>query len=113
MKQRPRIYYSASQKATMWERWREGWTLHEIGKLFDRSHSSIHRIIAETGGIRPPERSRSRLALTLDERIQISLGLAVGQSIRSIAAQIGRAPSTVSREIERNGGHIAYRASHA
>ncbi len=113
MKQRPRIYYSASQKATMWERWKEGWTLHEIGKLFDRSHSSIQGIIAETGGIRPPERSRSRLALTLDERIQISLGLAVGQSTRSIAAQIGRAPSTVSREIERNGGHLAYRASHA
>lgn len=113
MKQRPRIYYSASQKAMMWERWREGWTLHEIGKLFDRSHSSIHRIISETGGIRPPERRRSRLALTLDERVQISLGLAVGQSIRSIAAQIGRAPSTVSREIERNGGRMAYRASYA
>lgn len=98
----------------MWERWREGWTLHEIGKLFGRSHSSIHRIIAETGGIRPPERSRSRLALTLDERVEISLGLAVGQSIRWIASRIGRAPSTVSREIERNGGgRIAYRASHA
>jgi IS30 family transposase len=113
MKQRPRIYYSASQKAMMWKRWKEGWTLHEIGKLFDRSHSSIHRIIAETGGIRPVERSRSPLALTLEEREEISLGLAVGQSIRSIAAQIGRAPSTVSREIGRNGGRNAYRASHA
>ena len=50
MKQRPRIYYSASQKAMMWKRWKEGWTLREIGKLFDRSHSSIHRIIAETSG---------------------------------------------------------------
>lgn len=113
MRQRPRIYYSDSQKALMWERWRAGWTLHEIGKLFDRGHSSIHRIIAESGGIRPPDRSRSRLALTLTEREEISLGLVRGQSIRSIAAQLGRAPSTVSREIERNGGRIGYRASHA
>lgn len=113
MKQRPRIYYSASQKALMWERWKKGWTLHEIGKLFDRGHSSIHRIIAETGGIRPPDRKRSRLALTLVEREEISLGLAIGHSIRSIAAQIGRAPSTVSREIERNGGRIGYRAAEA
>src|SRR5436305_15340082 len=60
MKQRPRIYYSASQKALMWERWREGATLHRIAQLFDRSHSSVHRILAETGGIRPPERGRSR-----------------------------------------------------
>jgi hypothetical protein len=65
MRQRPRIYYSDSQKALMWERWKQGWTLHEIGKLFDRGHSSIHRIIAESGGIRPPDRSRSRRALTL------------------------------------------------
>lgn len=49
MRQRPRIYYSDSQKALMWERWREGRTLHEIGKLFDRGHSLIHRIIAESG----------------------------------------------------------------
>lgn len=56
MKQRPRIYYSDSQKALMWERWKQGWTLQEIGKLFDRAHSSIHRILAETGGIRPVQR---------------------------------------------------------
>ena len=49
MKRRPRIYYSDSQKALMWERWKQGWTLHEIDKLFDRAHSSIHRILAETG----------------------------------------------------------------
>ena len=49
MKQRPRIYYSDSQKALMWERWKQGWTLQEIDKLFDRAHSSIHRILAETG----------------------------------------------------------------
>lgn len=72
MKQRPRIYYSDTQKALMWERWKQGWTLHEIGKLFDRAHSSIHRILAETGGFRPPERSRAAIALTLAEREDIS-----------------------------------------
>ncbi|MCU7370231.1 IS30 family transposase [Paucibacter sp. O1-1] len=111
MRQRPRIYYSDSQKALMWERWMDGWTLHEIGKLFDRGHSSIHRIIAETGGIRPPDRSRSRHALTLAEREEISLGLTLGQSMRSIADRLGRAPSTISREIGRNGGQHGYRAT--
>ena len=111
MKQRPRIYYSEPQKAQMWRRWKEGWTLHQIGQLFDRPHTSIQTILSRTGGIQPPERSRSRLALTLAEREEISRALVVGHSIRSIAQRIGRAPSTVSREIERNGGRVGYRAS--
>ncbi len=111
MRQRPRIYYSDSQKALMWDRWRAGWTLHEIGKLFDRGHSSIHRIIAETGGIRPAHRSRSPRVLTVAEREEISLGLTLGQSIRSIAVRLGRSPSTISREISRNGGQEGYRAT--
>jgi len=111
MRQRPRIYYSDSQKALMWERWRAGWTLHEIGKLFDRGHSSIHRIIAETGGIRPADRSRSQRALSAAEREEISLGLTLGQSMRSIAVRLGRSPSTISREISRNGGQAGYRAT--
>lgn len=72
MKQRSRTYYSDSQKALMWERWKQGWTLHEIDKLFAREHSSIHRILAETGGIRPVQRSRAVTALTLAEREEIS-----------------------------------------
>lgn len=111
MRQRPRIYYSDSQKALMWERWRAGWTLHEIGKVFDRGHSSIHRIIAETGGIRPADRSRSQRALSVAEREEISLGLTLGQSMRSIAVRLGRSPSTISREISRNGGQEGYRAT--
>ena len=71
MKQRPRIYYSDSQKALMWERWKQGPTLHQIAGLFDRTHSSVHRILAETGGIRPAERRRSNRALTLAEREEI------------------------------------------
>ena len=61
MKQRPRIYYSDSQKALMWERWKQGATLHQIAGLFDRMHSSVHRILAETGGIRPAKRRRSKM----------------------------------------------------
>jgi Transposase and inactivated derivatives, IS30 family len=111
MKQRPRIYYSDSQKTSMWERWRRGATLHEIARLFDRGHSSIHRILAETGGIRPHERHRSSRALSLAEREEISRAVVAGQSIRTIAARLKRAPSTVSREIQRNGGRAGYRAS--
>lgn len=113
MKQRPRIYYSDSQKALMWERWKQGWTLHEIGKLFDRAHSSIHQILAETGGIRPVQRSRSSTALTLAEREEISRAMVAGESIRSTATRLGRAPSTISREIMRNGGRCSYRANQA
>ena len=111
MKRRPRIYYSDSQKALMWERWKQGWTLHEIGKLFDRPHTSIHQILAATGGFRPQQRTRSPATLTLAEREEISRAMVAGESIRSTAARLGRAPSTISREIKRNGGCDGYRAS--
>ena len=65
MKQRPRIYYTATQKALMWERWKKGDSLQQIAQLFDRHHSAVQRILAESGGIRPPERTRSKLALGL------------------------------------------------
>ena len=113
MKQRPRIYYTDSQRALMWERWKEGATLHQIARLFDRAHTSVRGVLAETGGIRPPERHRSRLALTLAEREEISRAVVAGQSIRVIGARLGRAASTVSREIKRNGGQGCYRATHA
>lgn len=113
MKQRPRIYYTEGQKALMWERWQKGESLQQIAQLFDRNHSSIQRILAETGGIRPAQRCRSRLALTLAEREEISRAVVAGHSMRSIAASLGRAPSTISREIGRNGGQGSYRASQA
>jgi IS30 family transposase len=111
MKQQPRIYYTDSQKALMWERWKKGDSLQMIAQMFGRNHSSIQQILAETGGIRPAPRCRSRLALSLAEREEISRCVVAGQSIRSIAAHLGRAPSTVSREIQRNGGHGTYRAN--
>jgi IS30 family transposase len=113
MKYRSRIYYSAEQKNLMWDRWQAGDSLHEIARLFDRGHSSVQRILGETGGIRPPPRSRSRLSLTLAEREEISRGMVAGQSLRCIALSLDRAPSTVSREIHRNGGRRHYRASKA
>lgn len=113
MKQRPRIYYTETQKALMWDRWQKGESLQQIAQLFDRNHSSIQRILAENGGIRPAQRCRSRLALTLAEREEISRAVALGHSIRSIASGLGRAPSTVSRELHRNGGQGSYRASQA
>ena len=113
MKQRPRIYYTEADKALMWDRWQKGDTLHAIAKLFDRHHPSIQRILVETGGIRPAARKRAQRALTVAEREEISRGLATGRPLRSIAAALGRAPSTISREVHRNGGGRSYRAGEA
>jgi IS30 family transposase len=111
MKQRTRIYYTETQRALMWERWQAGDTLHAIAKLFDRNHTSVQHIFARTGGIRPPSRCRSTRALVLAEREEISRGVMAGLSVRSIARSLRRSPSTVSREIRRNGGLCSYRAS--
>ena len=106
MKQRTRIYYSEAQKSEMWERWQNGESMHEIARSFDRYHSSIQGIISRTGGIRPRERTRSPLSLTLSERESISRGIASELSIRAIAQQLERSPSTICREINRNAAMI-------
>jgi len=113
MKQRPRIYYTETDKTLMWDRWEEGESLCSIARLFDRHHSAIQGILSRTGGIRPPPRTRSQRALTLAEREEISRGVVGGLSLRSIAATLGRAPSTVCREINRNDGRRHYRANKA
>ena len=97
----------------MWDRWQKGESLHSIARLFDTSHSAISGVLSKTGGVRPPEKKRSGLALTLAEREEISRGVAAGQSLRTIAAMLGRAPSTISREVKRNGGRQPYRANKA
>src|SRR5210317_1810333 len=107
---RTRIKYTEAQKADIWNRWRRGESLNSIGRLFDRPSSSIFNMLAPTGGIRPPPRQRSRQALTLAEREEISRGLACDLSLRAIAARLGRAPLTISRELQRNGGTAEYRA---
>ena len=113
MKYPSRIYYTETDKALMWDRWQKGESLNAIARHFGRSHSSIQGVLGRTGGIRPAPRRRSRLALTLAEREEISRGVVTGHSLRSIAATLGRAPSTVSREINRNGGRRRYRANQA
>ena len=108
---RRRIYFTEKQKAEIWDRWQRGESMRSIGRLFDRGSSSIYPLLARTGGIRPPERRRSRLALTLAEREEISRGLRAKLSLRAIARQLRRAPSTISREVGRNGGRRLYRAT--
>lgn len=71
-KYRPRTYYSQADKTMMWDRWARGESLHSIAGLFDRHHPSIRRILAANGGIRPPPRRRSPLALSLVECEEIS-----------------------------------------
>ena len=111
MSYRRRIYFTDKQKSEIWDRWQGGESMSSIGRRFDRNSSSIYPLLARTGGIRPAERRRSRLALTLSEREEISRGLRAQMSFRSIARQLRRAPSTISREVRRNGGCIGYRAT--
>lgn len=104
---------SASQKTDVWHQWKVGHSLSDIGRVLGKHAGSIHGVLASNGGIVPIPRRRSRLALTLAEREEISRGIAGGLSIRHMAAQIRRPPSTVSREIARHGGRSRYRAAAA
>jgi IS30 family transposase len=108
-----RFGLSAIEKSDVWSRWKAGETLHEIGRAFDKEHSCIRSVLLPRGGIAPTARRRSRLALTLSEREDISRGIASGSSIREIARGMNRAASTVSREVRRHGYRPAYRAHDA
>ena len=108
---RPRL--TAAQKTELWRRWRRGESLNAIGRALGRIAKVVRYEVARTGGIPPPARRRSRLALTLPEREAISRGLASGTSVRQISRQLRRAPSTVSREVCRHGGRRRYRAATA
>jgi transposase, IS30 family len=113
MKQRPRRYITDPEMALIWDRWEKGDSINAIARDLGRYHSAVQGAMARTGGIRPAPRRRSCLALTLAEREEISRGIVAGHSIRAIASQLGRAPSTVSREIKRNDGRRRYRANKA
>lgn len=102
---------SAAQKTELWHRWKRGESLSEIGRALGKHAGSIHGVVSSNGGIVPPLRRRSRLALTLTEREEISRGISTALPLRQIALKIGRAPSTVSREVARHGGHTHYRAA--
>ena len=111
MTYRRRIFFTDKQKSEIWDRWQRGESMSSIGRLFERSSSSIYPLLARSGGIRPPDRSRSRLALTLAEREEISRGLIANMSLRSIARFLKRSAATISREVRRNGGAEHYRAA--
>jgi IS30 family transposase len=104
---------SAGEKADLWRRWKAGESLSDIARALKKNGGSVFGVLRLRGGIAPAGHERSQLALTLDEREEISRGIAAGLSMRSIAEGIGRYPSTVSREIHRNGGRRRYRAADA
>lgn len=101
---------SSSQKQELWDRWRLGQTLSEIGKALGKHAGSVHGVLSASGGITPAARKRSPMALTLSDREEISRGIAKGFSFQAIAALLHRAASTISREVNRNGGRQRYRA---
>src|SRR5258708_21242705 len=103
--------FTAAEEAELWDRWKRGESVKVIGRAFGKPSSSIYFLVAPHGGIGPAERRRSRLALTLAEREVISRGVTADRSARSIAKLLGRSPSTVSREMSRNGGCDRYRAA--
>ena len=109
--QRYRRGFTAAEKTELWDRWQRGESLKAIGRAFGKPSSSIYFQVSPHGGIRPAPRRRSRLSLTLSEREEISRGIAAHQSARSMARLLGHSPSTVSREISRNGGYDRYRAA--
>ena len=111
MEQRFRRGFTAAEKTELWDRWQRGESLKAIGRVFGKPSSSIYNQVAPHGGIRPAARRRSRLALTLFDREEISRGIAAHQSARSMARLLGRSASTVSRELKRNGGYDGYRAA--
>ena len=113
MRQGKRFGLSAKQKSDLWRRWKAGQSLHEIGRAFDKSHSSIRCVVSLHGGFVPAVRGRSLLSLTRPEREDISRGIASGSSLREIAKLLDRAASTVSREVARHGGRPEYRANEA
>src|SRR6202023_198136 len=101
---------SSAQRADMWSRWKVGQSLNAIGRALGKDKQVIHFLLACHGGIAPPVRRRSRRALTLAEREDISRGMASGCSMRVIAQRLSRASSTISREVARPGGGAQDRA---
>ena len=104
---------SAEQKRELWTRWKDGQSLSDIGRALGKHPGSVFGVLAAKGGISPASRTRAACHLTQGDREEISRGLVAGLSLRCIAAQLGRSPSTVSREVARNGGRKAYRATQA
>ena len=102
---------TVSDKAAIWDRWKRGESLSEIGRAIGRIPGAVFHVVRARGGVPPAPRCRSSQALTVGEREEISRGLATGVSFRQIGARLGRPTSTVSREVGRHGGRRWYRAA--
>lgn len=103
----------SEERAWIWKRWREGESVAQIARALGRWKTQVHGVLQRHGGISPPQRQRAARTLTLAQREEISRGLSAGHSLTQIAQRLGKACSTVSREIRRNGGRHAYRAAQA
>lgn len=104
---------SFGQKRELWSRWKNGETLSQIAVALSVRPNTIFGTVNARGGFAPPGRRRRPAYLSLEEREEISRGLNAGMSLTAIASRLERAVSTVSREVERNGGRQRYRASQA
>jgi IS30 family transposase len=102
--------FSPEDRQTIWDMREAGVPVKRIARHLGRQNSSLRKFIADAGGTRPTARERSDLRLSLEEREEISRGLAAGYSIRAIGEALGRSPSTVCREVNANGGPKKYRA---
>lgn len=108
-----RLKFTDSQSAELWSRWRRGESLTAIARALQRGLGSVFGAVVREGGIAPAPRRRSRRVLSTQEREEISRGLAAGETYRSLARRLQRAPSTISREVTRHGGAAPYRAADA
>lgn len=113
MSARVRRPLCAEERAEIWARWRQGENATQIARELGRWQNHVRVVLSEHGGISPPVRKRAERALSLGHREEISRGICAGCTASQIAARIGKATSTVTREIERNGGWQAYRAVQA
>src|SRR5215208_547591 len=104
---------SAVEQDEVWQRWRQGESLRLIARRLGKRGPSVRAFVLQTGGVQQHPPRRGQRCLSMTEREEISRGVAAGESCRQIAARLGRAPSTVSRELARNGGRHRYRAQAA
>ena len=107
------VRFTDEERVEVWDRWQAGDANRLIGRDLGRSAASIRAFVESWGGVRPQPRRRSERHLSLEEREEISRGVAAGDSLRMVATRLGRAPSTISRELARNGGRHRYLAHHA
>jgi IS30 family transposase len=108
-----RPHLSVRERLELWDRWRRGESLSAIARALGRVMGTVHQVVGRRGGIAPAPRRRAPRTLSSPDREEISRALAAGTSLRGIARALGRAPSTISREVSRHGGRARYRAAQA